>query len=287
MQEGQPSRTAERVAAQRAAHQVLDSPRVLDDAFAILLVAPAVRQQLEEHPSDIDRSPMSKPTRAIVVVRILGVRRQYEELLAPLLAGAGLDTFAYRNPFPHVHVYEVDQPDTQALKKQRLAAAGIELPANLTFAPCDFSRDRLEDALAAAGFDRDKPAVFAWLGVVMYLERDDVMKTLQPRALSAATSFDPTYPVAPVSVIFDYAQPPDAFPFLQRVFYRRVLDRLEQIGEPWKSFMSPESLREDLLSLGFTSVEDLGGDEINSRYLANRSDGLQSRNVGRIAIARR
>jgi hypothetical protein len=92
---------------------------------------------------------------------------------------------------------------------------------------------------------------------------------------------------APVSVIFDYAQPPEAFGLLQRIFYRRVLDRLEQIGEPWKSFMSPESLREDLLSLGFTSVEDLGGDEINSRYLANRTDGLQSRNVGRIAIARR
>ena len=122
-----------------------------------------------------------------------------------------------------------------------------------------------------------KPAVFAWLGVVMYLERADVMKTLQ---------FIVSQP-APVSVIFDYAQPPDVFPLVQRFFYRRVLDRLEKIGEPWKSFMQPEPLRADLLALGFTSVEDLGGDEINSRYLANRTDGLQSRNVGRIAIARK
>jgi len=51
--------------------------------------------------------------------------------------------------------------------------------------------------------------------------------------------------------------------------------------------MQPQSLRGDLLALGFTSVEDLGGEEINSRYLANRADGLQSRNVGRIAIARK
>jgi methyltransferase (TIGR00027 family) len=278
MREGQPSRTAERVAAQRAAHQVLDSPRVLDDPFAIRVVSPEIRQKLEEHPADIDRSPMSKPTRAIVVVR---TRIAEDELAASgaaqyVLLGAGLDTFAYRNPFAHVHVFEVDQPDTQALKKARLAAAGIALPTNITFAPCDFSRDRLEDALAAAGFDRDQPAVFAWLGVVMYLERDDVMKTLEFIVSQRA----------PVRVVFDYAQPPDAFPLLQRFFYRRVLDRLEQIGEPWKSFMQPESLRADLLGLGFTSVEDLGGDDINSRYLANRSDGLQSRNVGRIAIAR-
>ena len=279
MHEGQPSRTAERVAEQRAAHQLLDSPRVLDDPFAIRLVSADVRQQLEQHPSEIDRSPISKPTRAIVVVR---TRIAEDELARSgatqyVLLGAGLDTFAYRNPFPHVRVFEVDQPDTQALKRQRLAAADIDLPANMTFAPCDFSRDRLEDALASVGFDRHQPAVFAWLGVVMYLERADVMKTLQ---------FIVSQP-APVSVIFDYAQPPDAFPWLQRIFYRRVLDRLEQIGEPWKSFMEPKSLRADLLALGFTSVEDLGGDEINSRYLANRTDGLQSRNVGRIAVARK
>lgn len=279
MNEGQPSRTAERVAVQRAAHQLLDSPRVLDDPYAIRLISPESRKNLEEHPEKNDRSLTAKPVRAIVVVR---TRIAEDELAASgatqyVLLGAGLDTFAYRNPFPHVHVYEVDHPDTQALKRRRLADSGIALPANMTFAPCDFSRDRLEDALAAAHFDRTRPAVFAWLGVVMYLDRDDVMKTLRFIATQQA----------PVRVIFDYAQPPDAFPLLQRIFYRRLLDRLEQIGEPWKSFMEPESLRADLLSLGFTSVEDLGGDEINARYLANRTDGLQSRNVGRIAIARK
>jgi methyltransferase (TIGR00027 family) len=279
MQEGQPSRTAQRVAAYRAAHQILDSPRILEDPFAIRLLAPEARQKLEQHPREIDRSPMSKPTRAIVVVR---TRIAEDELASSgasqyVLLGAGLDTFAYRNPFPHVHVYEVDQPDTQALKKRRLAAAGIALPANMTFAPCDFSRDRLEDSLAAAGFDRARPTVFAWLGVVMYLERADVIKTLQFIVSQQA----------PASVIFDYAQPPEALPFLQRIFYRRVLDRVAKIGEPWKSFMLPDPLRADLLSLGFSSVEDLSGDDINSRYLADRTDGLKARNVGRIAIARK
>lgn len=279
MQEGQPSRTAERVAAERAAHQILDSPRLLDDPLAIQLVSPDCRQELLEHPERHDRSPLSRPTRAIVVVRT----RVAEDELATtgvsqyVLLGAGLDTFAYRNRYPNVRVYEVDQPDTQNLKHSRLQRAGLAPPPNMTFVPCDFSRDAVADALAAGGFDRTRPAVFAWLGVVMYLDAADVAGTLRYIA---------TLP-APTSVIFDYAQPPEAFPWLQRVFYRMVLDRLAQIGEPWKSFMQPEPLREQLLSLGFSSVEDLGGDEINDRYLANRSDGLKARGIGRIAIARK
>jgi methyltransferase (TIGR00027 family) len=279
VQEGRPSRTADRVAAERAAHQILDSPRVLDDPLAIQLLSPDRRQELLEHPERHDRSPMAKPTRALVVVRT----RVAEDELARsgagqyVLLGTGLDTFAYRNPFSNVRVYEVDQPDTQALKRNRLQNAGIAPPPNMTFVPCDFSRDALADALAAGGFDRTRPAVFAWLGVVMYLEAADVAETL--RYIAALPS--------PTSVIFDYAQPPDAFPWLQRVFYRQVLDRLAQIGEPWKSFMQPEPLGEQLLSLGFSSVEDLGADEINERYLAHRSDGLKARGIGRIAIARK
>jgi O-methyltransferase involved in polyketide biosynthesis len=45
--------------------------------------------------------------------------------------------------------------------------------------PCDFSRDALADALANGGFDRTRPAVFAWLGVVMYLDAADVTRTLR------------------------------------------------------------------------------------------------------------
>src|SRR6188472_183233 len=150
MFEGQPSRTAERVALERAAHQLLDSPKLLDDPYAIRVISADDRRELEKHPDRHDRSPLSKPTRAIVVVR---TRIAEDELASSgasqyVLLGAGLDTFAYRNPFPGVRVFEVDQPDTQALKRARLAAARIDLPANMTFAPCDFSRDRLEDALA-------------------------------------------------------------------------------------------------------------------------------------------
>jgi methyltransferase (TIGR00027 family) len=279
MFEGQASRTAERVALERAAHQLLDSPRLLDDPYAIRVLSEEDRRSLSDHPDRHDRSPMSRPTRAIVVVR---TRIAEDELAASqagqyVLLGAGLDTFAYRNPHAHVRVFEVDQPDTQSLKRSRLQAANITVPANLSFVPCDFSKQNLADVLAAAGFDRRAPTVFAWLGVVMYLKWTDVGETLRFIASLSAG----------VRVIFDYALPPEHFSFAKRFFYRKVLDRLEELGEPWKSFMEPEPLRAELMRLGFTSIEDLGAEEINATYLANRTDGLQSRGIGRVAIARK
>lgn len=278
MREGQPSRTAERVTLERAAHQLLDSPLVLVDSLALRVISEEHRLELERHPKRHDRSPLSRPMRAIVVVR---TRIAEDELAASgstqyVLLGAGLDTFAYRNPFAHVRVFEVDQPDTQSLKRSRLAAAGIELPPNLPFVPCDFSKDQLPDVLSAAGFDRERPSVFAWLGVVMYLEWTDVRETLRFIASQRSTR-----------VVFDYALPPEDLPWLQRIFYPKILDRLAGLGEPWKSFMRPDALRAELTSLGFSSIDDLGAADINARYLAGRSDELQARGVGRIAIARK
>ena len=87
-----------------------------------------------------------------------------------VILGAGLDTFALRNPHgAKVHIYEVDHPATQAGKRQRLAQTQVALPTWLVFVPADFERDDLRHALAGAGFQQDAPAFFTWLGVVPYL----------------------------------------------------------------------------------------------------------------------
>src|SRR6202021_3436715 len=52
-----------------------------------------------------------------------------------VVLGAGLDTFAYRNRFPSLRVFEVDFPATQEGKKQMLDRALIAVPADLRFEP--------------------------------------------------------------------------------------------------------------------------------------------------------
>ena len=76
-----------------------------------------------------------------------------------VVLGAGLDTFAYRNPFPQLRVFEVDFPATQDWKRALLAAAAIAAPANLTFVPLDFEHMTLAAGLAGAGFDIEQARV--------------------------------------------------------------------------------------------------------------------------------
>ena len=113
-----------------------------------------------------------------------------------VLLGAGLDTFAYRNPFPSLRVLEVDFPATQEWKRSMLAEAAIALPTNLVFVPLDFELKTLAEGLSDAGFDAARPAFFGWLGVVPYL-------TLEAFRATIGTIADMTYGGANQTVELD------------------------------------------------------------------------------------
>src|ERR1700677_1906078 len=143
MRSGTPSRTAERVALRRAAHQILDHPKVFDDPLAV-----AIADASEIPPS----TPFDRLFRAFLAVR----SRYAEDQLASAITrgvrqyvvlGAGLDTYAYRAS-PGVHVFEVDHPSTQAWKRSRLEEARIVIPDSMTFGPVDFERQSLSNQLA-------------------------------------------------------------------------------------------------------------------------------------------
>ena len=88
-----------------------------------------------------------------------------------VILGAGLDTFAHRNAYAGLTVYEVDHAASQRSKLACLHDAGIVIPRSARHVTIDFETGDLLGALAAAGFDRCRPAVFAMLGVVFYVWR--------------------------------------------------------------------------------------------------------------------
>lgn len=280
VQEGKASRTADRVAERRAAHQVRDRPLVLDDPIALRVIHPEVARALREHPP-AHETPLGPYLRAFFVMRsrfaedelALAVGRGVRQYV---VLGAGFDTFAYRNPFPELRVFEVDHPDTQAIKRQRLANAGIDVPASLTFVSIDFTTTALAGALHAAGFDPSAPAFFSWLGVVPYLERP---------AIEATFRFIAALPQG-TAVVFDYAVPPETLSWAGRLIYRKMAKRVAAVGEPWKTFFDPKELMADLHRLGFTSAEDFDGDALNERYFKGRTDRLKIGGMGHMAMAR-
>lgn len=282
LDEGQPSATAQGTAMQRAAHQVFDDPRVLDDPIALRIIGPENVALLRSNP-EWYQTPRSLGVRAFVVMR----SRYAEDAVAEaaqrgirqyVVLGAGLDTFAYRNPYAgRVHVLEVDHPSTQARKRNRLREAGIEIPGSLTFAPINFESQTLADGLERAGLRTDEPAFFSWLGVVVYLTKPAVMQTLRFVASSMAPGSE---------IVFDFLLPNSLLSEPQRRSREASARRVAALGEPWLSFFEPPRLAAELEEMGFAHVEVFGPEQANQRYFENRTDDLYVRGTNHLIRAR-
>ena len=267
MQPGTFSRTAQRVAIRRAAHQLHDHPKVLDDPLALRIIGADAARELRSNPKE--HHAFARAFRAFMAAR----SRYAEDELARAVAygvnqyvilGAGLDTFAYRNPHSELRVFEVDHPATQAWKREQLHAAHIPIPASLTFVPIDFEQQTLESALKRSGLKQNESAFFSWLGVVPYLTREACMNTLSLIANMPAGS----------GVVFDFAVDPALLNAGQREAFDALAKRVADAGEPFQLFFDPAQLQRELETLGFHRTELLKGPQLNERYFKDRTDGL-------------
>lgn len=272
MERSKSSQTALGVALRRAVHQLYDAPLVLRDPVAVPILGATYAEPLQAAVQERD-TPFSNALRAFLVARSRYAEDQLHQAVAAgvqqyVLLGAGLDTFAYRNPYPQLRVFEVDYPATQQWKRQLLEKSEIALPATLRFAPADFELQKLSAQLEVAGFDKRAPAFFAWLGVVPYLTLPAFRATLAFIATSAAGS----------GVTFDYAQPRNVLPAADRATRDSLASRVAVVGEPFQLFFTPADMAGELA--GFTRIEDLGSAEINAQYFRDRTDKLALRGTG-------
>jgi methyltransferase (TIGR00027 family) len=264
-----PSKTALSVALRRAAHQLYDSPVVFNDPIAVSILGPAYSEELRRTPLRPDR-PFSIAMRAFLVARSRyaedNLRRAVEDGADQyVLLGAGLDTFAYRNPYPRLRVFEVDHPATQQWKRELLQRNRIAVPESIRYTPVDFERQSLSAQLSEAGFNHSAPAFFAWLGVIPYLTLEAFRATLSFISAQAPGS----------GLTLDYGQPRSVLPLLERLAHDSLASRVEKAGEPFRLFFTPAEVAAELSR--FHSIEDLGAAEINARYFSGRSDQLAMR----------
>jgi methyltransferase (TIGR00027 family) len=272
MQETRPSRTALRVAMRRAAHQIYDaSPLVFADPLAVAILGPHADELQRTPGRDLSRKPRphSIGLRAFLVVR----SRYAEDLLARAVAagvtqyvllGAGLDTFACRDPYPSLQIFEVDHPATQQWKRELLLSSGLPSAANLTYVPVDFEHQTLPEQLRATSFNPDAPTFFSWLGVVPYLTLAAFRAPLQFISARAFGS----------GVVLDYVQPRTVLTPHEQLAHDSIFSRVQLAGEAFQLFFTPAEISGELAS--FHSVEDLGSAEINVRYFAERTDRLRT-----------
>ena len=263
MSERQASNTAIGVAALRAYHQLFDSgTRVLEDPIAVRLLGDAWVAQMRTDGGRAE-TPLARGLRAHVLLRsrfaedrlraaVERAVRQY------VLLGAGLDTFAYRQPewAQSLRIIEVDQPASQRTKRGLLQRAGVAAPENLSYADVDFEHETLAEGLTRCGVRHDVPTFFSWLGVTMYLTRPAIEAVLRTVA---------TFPHGS-EIVLTFAQPPapdEAGP-------RELARQAGEAGEPWISYFTRDEIDAVLRDAGFARVEALSVEDA-ARYFDGSS----------------
>ncbi len=259
---GQPDHTAVRTALWRALHVELDPPpHVLTDRIGLQLVAPSDdwhrRPDMDPRASTVSRLGMVARAR---FVEDLVERRAADGVGQYVILGAGLDTFAQRHPHAgeRLTVFEVDKPGTQAWRRDRLTELGFEIPNWHRLVPVDFEAGgSWRDQLIITGFDPDKPAVVASVGVSMYLSRDAIVATLRECASLATGS----------TLAMTFLLPLELLKAGERPIRQMIMTKAAESGTPWVSFFSPDRLLSLARECGFSDASYVSGRELIDRYV--------------------
>ncbi len=275
MENDQPSRTAENAAIVRAIHQHLPAgSRVLDDPIAIRLVDPAsdAYRTRVRFLANLPHSVRPRWTHYMLRSRYaedcLAESVQQRDLRQYVILGAGLDTFAYRQPAwaSQLSIFEVDHPATQNWKHRRLDEASIDIPGNVRWVPIDFDELSLDEGLLRAAFDQRSPTFFSMLGVSQYLT---------PQALDDTLRFVASMPRSS-EIVFSIAPPEDLLPAEDAAHIATFTKHVATIGEPWLTRPRPAELVAKLRDTGFSVVHHMAPEEANARYFLNRRDDLKA-----------
>jgi methyltransferase (TIGR00027 family) len=265
---GQPSRTLLRSAVRRAAHQLLDQPLILDDPIVVDLVPEASDQAFLDS-LDGSLAPDPKLSRILFAVRSRFAEDRLREAAARgvrqyVMAGAGLDTFPWRQPefAKDMQLFAADHPASLAWTRERLRERGLPKPANLTFLPVDLEQERLGDRLTACGFQPAIATFCSALGLLQYLEQD---------AINALLRFTAALPTGS-EFVCSFAPPDDELDRHDLDTATEGMARTAAIGEPWKSRLRARDLIERLARFGFSNIFHLTPELARQRYFSGHHD---------------
>lgn len=271
------SQTAQAAAAIRAYDNLANQPPIFHDAYALMMTSPAWRLLLSNKAlMRVFQTQSFRHTFGLLVTQV-ATRSLYNEdwlfealdrgVKQYVMIGAGLDSFALRAAahYPDVKIYELDHPDTQALKIKTLSQLG-KIPANVEFAPINFELEKISDALQRSSYDVKELGYFSWLGTTHYLKPETTLSTLRDLAAFAASESE---------IVFDYSIPYQNLQGLERLGTMSLSQVTHFLNEPIIGFFDTEHLHNSLRNMGYVIVEDMSGKDITERYLAWRKNEMR------------
>lgn len=269
MRSGKASWTAEITAVFRATESIRPTQlRLFHDKYAANFLRPSFRLILKNRLLTkfalwlmIDRRFPGATDTVVSRIRFVDdclkdcIKEGIEQLV---ILGAGYDSRAYRfNKLRSKRVFEVDHPNTQSLKKEKIIKIFGCLPNHVKFVPVDFEKEKLMPKLSAAGYRRDLKTLFIWEGVNKYLT---------PNAVNDLLSVVSGNSCGGSSIVFDYLFQSMVDRSSGSKLAEKALNFQAKKGEPFIFGLPEKNPEHIIMSRGFSLVKNFTAAKIKSLY---------------------
>jgi methyltransferase (TIGR00027 family) len=271
-----PSKMAEGIAMQRFGESTKpENERICHDPYAIHFISPEIIEFGMKHPEEAkakieEMEKLFPGLSSSIMARVRYfddfVKKSVKEGIEQLvILGAGYDTRAYRieELKENVTVFEVDHPNTQSFKIQKIKEIFGSTPDNVMYVPVDFETEKLGQKLFDNGYDSSKKTLFVLEGLIMYIP---------PKAVAEILSFIVENSGKDSAVIFDYYPESVVDGTCTLEIGKNIRNHLIQLGEPLQFGIEEEKIEDFLIQFGFSNVENVTSEDYKKEYFHGKNE---------------
>ncbi|HMK46967.1 MAG TPA: class I SAM-dependent methyltransferase [Methanocella sp.] len=271
---GRPSKTAELIAMMRFRESRRpEDERICYDPYAVRFISPEVLDFIVREPEKykalsekVERSQPGHTNSIIARVRFIddmvasSVRDGVRQVV---ILGAGYDTRAYRiEGVAQVRIFEVDHPNTQRLKKEKIREIFGSLPGHVTYVPLDLAVHNLGEQLRAAGYDPSVRSLFVMEGILVYLP---------PEAVDELLTFVANNSCRGSAIVFDYIPQSVVDGTCKLEAGKNMAKNVAAVGEPFRFGLKEGTLEEYLSKRGFIKIRNVTSEDYRRMYFHGKN----------------
>jgi methyltransferase (TIGR00027 family) len=270
-----PSKTAEMIALIRAAEsRKPENERLFYDPYAIRFASKETLEFAAKHPEEakalaekLDQFMPGVNNSLLARIRFFddiveaSINADFEQIVT---LGAGYDSRAFRikGLKERLRVFELDHPDTQEVKIEKVKEIFGELPDHVVYIPVDLGTEEIGQQLFERGYDSSRKTLFLMEGLIMYLP---------PEAVDRILAFVVNNSGRGSAVLFDYIPEPVANRADEPEEVRNIRKQAELSGEVHRFGINEGRVEEFLKERGFSYVQNIASEDHKKAYFQGKN----------------
>lgn len=270
-----PSKMAEGIAMQRFGESAKpEGERICYDPYAVHFISPEIIKFGMKHPKEAKEKVEQMEKLFPGLSSSIMARVRYfddftkksivEGIEQLVVLGAGYDTRAYRiEELKDIKVFEVDHPNTQSFKIQKIGDIFGSRPDHVVYVPVDFEKDTLGQKLFDNGYDPLKKTLFIIEGLIMYIPPKAVAETLLFIVKNSGNGSQ---------VIFDYYPESVVDGTCKLEIGMNIRNHLIQLEEPLQFGIKEEKIEDFLTEFGFSGIQNVTSEDYKRAYFHGKNE---------------